>query len=97
MVVLVGYSDAGRRIVVVVCSGRMSLSGQPHVIASSCHDIVAGPSGDMWGVSLSLALNGSSTVDILCCCELPELFLDCDTYVYDIMKLMMYLISRWIN
>ena len=38
MVVLVGYSDAGRRIVVVVYSGRMSLSGQPRVVASSRHD-----------------------------------------------------------
>ena len=38
MVVLVGYSDAGRRIVVVVRSGRMSLSGQPRVVASSRHD-----------------------------------------------------------
>ena len=26
-----------------------------------------------------------------------ELFLDCDTYMYDIMELMMYLISRWIS
>ena len=38
MVVLVGYSDTGRRIVVVVCSGRMSLSGQTRVVASSRHD-----------------------------------------------------------
>ena len=26
-----------------------------------------------------------------------ELFLVCDTYMYDIMELMMYSISRWIN
>ena len=49
MVVLMGYSVAGKRIVVVVRSGRMSLSGQPRVIASSRHDS-GGPSGDTWGV-----------------------------------------------
>ena len=38
MVVLVGYSVAGRRIVVLVRSGQMSLSGQPRVVASSRHD-----------------------------------------------------------
>ena len=26
-----------------------------------------------------------------------ELFLDCDTYMYDIMALMMYSVSRWIS
>ena len=50
MIVLVGYSVAGRRIVVVVRSGRMSLSGQPRAIASSRHDS-GGPSGDTWGDS----------------------------------------------
>ena len=49
MVVLVGYSVAGRRILVVVRSGRMSLSGQPRVVASSRHDS-GGPSVDTWGV-----------------------------------------------
>ena len=38
MFVLVGYSVTGRQIVVVVRSGRMSLSGQPRVVASSRHD-----------------------------------------------------------
>ena len=38
MVVLVGYSNAGRRIVVVAQSERISLSGQPRVVASSRHD-----------------------------------------------------------
>ena len=38
MVVLVGYSDAGWQIVVVVRSGRLSLSRQPRVVASSSHD-----------------------------------------------------------
>ena len=50
MIVLVGYSVAGRQIVFVVRSGRMSLSGQPRVVASSRHDS-GGPSGDMWGDS----------------------------------------------
>ena len=51
MVVLVGYSVAGIRIVVVVLNGRMSLSRQPRVIAGSRHDS-GGPNGDTWGVRL---------------------------------------------
>ena len=50
MVVLVGYSVVGIRIVVVVRIGGCGLSGQPRVIASSRHD-GGGPSGDTWGVS----------------------------------------------
>ena len=50
MVVLVGYSVAGRQIVVVVRGGRMLLSGPPRVVASSRHDS-GGPSGDTWGGS----------------------------------------------
>ena len=38
MVVLVAYSDAGCQIVVVVRSGRMSLSRRPRVVESSRHD-----------------------------------------------------------
>ena len=38
MVVLVGETDAGRQIVVVVRSRRMSLFGQLRVVASSHHD-----------------------------------------------------------
>ena len=45
-----GYSVAGIQIVVVVRSGRVSLSGQPRVVASSRHDS-GGPSGDTWGGS----------------------------------------------
>ena len=62
MIVLVGYSVTGRRIVVVVRSGR--ISGQPHVAASSRHDS-GGPSGDTWG--------DRQFVSGARCCELPEL------------------------
>ena len=49
MFVLVGYSVAGVRIVVVVRSGRMWVAGQPFVVAGSRHD-GGGPSGDTWGI-----------------------------------------------
>ena len=65
MVVLVGYSVAGRRNVVVVRSGRMSLSGQPRVVASACHDGVGQAVTRGETVSLSGALDESGTVDIL--------------------------------
>ena len=48
MVVLVGYTVAGIRIIVVVRSG-LWVVWQPHVVASSRHDS-GGPSGDTWGV-----------------------------------------------
>ena len=79
MIVLLGYSVAGMQIVVVVRSGRMSLYGQPRVIASSLHDS-GGPSGDTWGgrqfvsgAQLLIYTVSGGTVDILCYCELPEL------------------------
>ena len=70
MVVLVGYSVAGRRIVVVVRSGRMSLSGQPRVVAGSRHD-GGGPSGHTWGGSQFVSC--SQRERYCCYCELPEL------------------------
>ena len=72
MIVLVGYSVTDIRIVVVVRCGRMSLSGQPRVIASSRHDS-GGPSGDTLGGSEFVSGAQSGTVFRLCYAELPEL------------------------
>ena len=36
--VLMGYSVTGMYVVAMVHGGGFGLSGQPHVVASSCHD-----------------------------------------------------------
>ena len=75
MVVLVGYSVAGRRIVVVVRSGRMSLSGNRVSLQVRATIVASQAVTRREAVSLSRALKESGTVDtgILCYCELPEL------------------------